>query len=973
MWGKPSPILKEKRGTFGLLKEYWPQFLLAFLFPALTVLAAFAVTGCYPFGDRTILTVDLYHQYCPFLVAFRDKVLSGESLFYSWNDGLGQEYYAAYANYAASPLNIFSLFFTAKTMPVFIEFVTCFRAGLASLFMLLFLSSNDNRRIDNITVVFSSSYALCGWFISFFWNIMWCDAVVLLPLIALGLKRLLADRKVGLYIVTLAIAIASNYYAGYFICLFMVIFAPAYYFCLFSGEKPKGDPGRLCFKTFIGAAFRFAFSSILAAGASAALTIPTYLILKNCSATGDQLKVDYGLQNDLFDFFGRLMVAANPNIRDGMANVYSGIVIVLLLPLFFLLPKRTGIKLKHKIVFGVLLAVMYLSLTNRTLNFIWHGMHFPNQIPYRESFIMSFLLVFIGFLTIRRIRSLGVKYVTGAVLSSAAFLILYEKFGSGNEGYLQIGVTLLFLIIQGAALHTVSNINVKKSEFFLETLLTVTMMVEMFAASLITIGLVCKHEGFTSYAPYGRNHEEVHAYVEQAEGSEGHMNFERSELYPNNVCDLQSLYNVKGLSIFSSTARESFVKYMRNFGFHNNNINGLRNAGLTRVTATLLNVRNLVEIDKTQAVPALFEQEYKGKVISSWANKDALSVGFMTDPAVIDYAPDYDNDLNVFSKTNDWVKSMGAEDDVYKPVTLIAGDTSGLMTVDRECSAMAFTTSSNVQNNEYSFNVTVKDADIGSDIYLYANSKKGGNVTITCGDKTRKFEIRSFQIISCGVFDGTPIEVYVKYSESPSSNITLYGYQLDRAGYDRMLEKFSDEQLFVSEYDTTSLSGHIDVKEDGLLFLSIPYAEGWSAVVDGENAEITPIQDALMGIRLKAGSHDISLKYTPAGFKAGLIISIVSVIAIALIISVSFIISRKKADKANAAEKASVPVEEGSSDKAGAEPEEPSEAGAAAPVEEVPLATVMNGGDDFSDTLAELKDKYESSADEGSEPEVKDD
>ena len=972
MWGKPSPILKEKRGTFGLLKEYWPQFLLAFLFPALTVLAAFAVTGCYPFGDRTILTVDLYHQYCPFLVAFRDKVLSGESLFYSWNDGLGQEYYAAYANYAASPLNIFSLFFTAKTMPVFIEFVTCFRAGLASLFMLLFLSSNDNRRIDNITVVFSSSYALCGWFISFFWNIMWCDAVVLLPLIALGLKRLLADRKVGLYIVTLAIAIASNYYAGYFICLFMVIFAPAYYFCLFSGEKPKGDPGRLCFKTFIGAAFRFAFSSILAAGASAALTIPTYLILKNCSATGDQLKVDYGLQNDLFDFFGRLMVAANPNIRDGMANVYSGIVIVLLLPLFFLLPKRTGIKLKHKIVFGVLLAVMYLSLTNRTLNFIWHGMHFPNQIPYRESFIMSFLLVFIGFLTIRRIRSLGVKYVTGAVLSSAAFLVLYEKFGSGNEGYLQIGVTLLFLIIQGAALHTVSNINVKKSEFFLETLLTVTMMVEMFAASLITIGLVCKHEGFTSYAPYGRNHEEVHAYVEQAEGSEGHMNFERSELYPNNVCDLQSLYNVKGLSIFSSTARESFVKYMRNFGFHNNNINGLRNAGLTRVTATLLNVRNLVEIDKTQAVPALFEQEYKGKVISSWANKDALSVGFMTDPAVIDYAPDYDNDLNVFSKTNDWVKSMGAEDDVYKPVTLIAGDTSGLMTVDRESSAMAFTTSSNVQNNEYSFNVTVKDADIGSDIYLYANSKKGGNVTITCGDKTRKFEIRSFQIISCGVFDGTPIEVYVKYSESPSSNITLYGYQLDRAGYDRMLEKFSDEQLFVTDYDTTSLSGHIDVKEDGLLFLSIPYAEGWSAVVDGENAEITPIQDALMGIRLKAGSHDISLKYTPAGFKAGLIISIVSVIAIALIISVSFIISRKKAAKANAAEKPSVPVEEGSSDKAGAGSEEPSEVNAAAPVEEVPLAAVMNGEDSFSGAVNESDNANVNSAEDGSYPEVKD-
>ena len=965
MWGKPSPILKEKSGTFGLLKEYWPQFLLAFLFPALTVLAAFAITGCHPFGDRTILTVDLYHQYCPFLVAFRNKVLSGQSLFYSWNDGLGQEYYAAYANYAASPLNIFSLFFTAKTMPVFIMFVTCFRAGLASTFMLMFLSANDNKRIDNITVVFSSSYALCGWFISFFWNIMWCDAVVLLPLIALGLRKLLLEHKYGLYIVSLAIAIVSNYYAGYFLCLFMVLFAPAYYLCLFSCEKPKGDPGRLCFKTFIGSAVRFAFSSILAAGASAVLTVPTYLILKNCSATGDTLKPDYSLQNNLFDFFGRLMVAANPNIRDGMANVYSGIVIVLLLPLFFLLPKRTGIKVKHKIVFGTLLAVMYLSLTNRTLNFIWHGFHFPNQIPYRESFLMSFLLVFIGFLTIRRIRSLGVKYITGAVLSSAAFLVLYEKFGMGNEGYLQIGVTLLFLIIQGAALHTVSNINVRKSEFFLETLLTVTMMFEMFAASLISIGLVAKHEGFTSYSPYGRNYRDVASYVNEVEGSEGHMNFERSELYPNNICDLQSLYNVKGLSIFSSTARESFVKYMRNYGFHNNNINGLRNAGLTRVTATLLNVRNLVEIDKTQSVPSLFEQEYKGKIVSSWANKDALSVGFMTDPGVIDYAPDYDKDLDVFDKTNAWVRSMGAEN-VYKPVTLITGETSGLNTLDRESQVLAFTVSNNVPNNEYSFNVTIEDADIGSDIYLYANSKKGGSVTVECGDTTRKFEIRSYQIITCGVFDGTPIHVYVKYSESPSSNITLYGYQLDRAGYDNMLEKFSDEQLNITKYDTTSIEGHIDVKEDGLLFLSIPYAEGWSAVVDGKETEIVPIQDALMGIRLGQGSHDVALKYTPAGFKAGLLISAASVVMIVCVIVVSSFISKKKNSKIQEAQTTAVntsaaPVQEGAIEAVNNMPAEA--------IEEVPLAAVIADADE----PAKSHEESENDAGEGGTPEVPND
>ncbi len=239
---KNKALLKPR---YGRLAEIWPQLLLAFSFPMLTVLAALVITGCYPFGDRTMLTVDLYHQYAPFVVTFRNKVLSGQSLLYSWNDGLGQEFYAAYANYAASPLNLFALFFTAKTIPVYIGMVTCLRAGFSGLFMMLFLSENDNNRVDNITVVFACSYALCGWYIAYFWNIMWCDAVVLLPLVMIGLRRLLIDRKCAFYAITLAVLIFSNYYAGFFVCLFLVMFAPAYYVMLFTPGKPKGDQMRL--------------------------------------------------------------------------------------------------------------------------------------------------------------------------------------------------------------------------------------------------------------------------------------------------------------------------------------------------------------------------------------------------------------------------------------------------------------------------------------------------------------------------------------------------------------------------------------------------------------------------------------------------------------------------------------------------------------------------------------------------------
>ena len=227
-----------------------PQYLLAFLFPFLTVISALAINQCHPFGDRTMLTVDLYHQYAPFLVSFRNKVLSGDSLLYSWCDGCGNEFFAAYANYAASPLNIFSLLFTAKTMPVFIGLITSVRAGLASLFMTMFLKANDDDRIDNITVAFASAYALCGWFVTDFWNIMWADAVVLLPLIILGLRKMFIKGKWGLFVISLAIALISNYYSGYFICLFLIFFAPLYWIMRYKPTCDKSNPLRISFKSF---------------------------------------------------------------------------------------------------------------------------------------------------------------------------------------------------------------------------------------------------------------------------------------------------------------------------------------------------------------------------------------------------------------------------------------------------------------------------------------------------------------------------------------------------------------------------------------------------------------------------------------------------------------------------------------------------------------------------------------------------
>ena len=76
------------RSTFRLEKDrrfVWNSkslSVVAFLFPFLVLTFAYAALQTFPFGDRHILTVDLFHQYAPFLQLMRDKVLAGGS-FYS--------------------------------------------------------------------------------------------------------------------------------------------------------------------------------------------------------------------------------------------------------------------------------------------------------------------------------------------------------------------------------------------------------------------------------------------------------------------------------------------------------------------------------------------------------------------------------------------------------------------------------------------------------------------------------------------------------------------------------------------------------------------------------------------------------------------------------------------------------------------------------------------------------------------------
>ena len=97
------------------------------------------VRGFEPFGNVSMLYSDMYHQYYPFFVAFRKALLSGESLLYSWDVGMGMDYLGLISYYLASPLNLLSVLIPEGWVLEYFSMLSPIKMGFAGLFFAIFL------------------------------------------------------------------------------------------------------------------------------------------------------------------------------------------------------------------------------------------------------------------------------------------------------------------------------------------------------------------------------------------------------------------------------------------------------------------------------------------------------------------------------------------------------------------------------------------------------------------------------------------------------------------------------------------------------------------------------------------------------------------------------------------------------------------------------------------------------------------
>ena len=807
--------------------------------------------GVYPFGDNCILHIDMYHQYCPFFTEFLNKLQSGGSLQYSWNLGLGSDFVSLYAYYLASPLNFLILLCPKSHVIEFMTLLIILKISASGLTFFLYIRHHykfvgkDGRMHKNQVIpaiVFSTAYALSGFVAAYSWDIMWMDCIALFPLIMIGLERLVQEKKAGLYYITLALCIFCNYYISIMICIFLVF---AFVLLFFSQKKGKG-----------GAVLRFGWYSLLAGASSAILLLPEIAVLSvSGSAEGGFPKTAEFYFNILAELGRGAAVTSVYTGNDHWPNLYAG-AFSLFLVWIYVLNRR--ISWKEKVPRIAMLAFFLVSFAENQLDYIWHGMHFPQALPGRQSFLYSFVLLSMGFAAVRKRKGTKIWHIAVAAIVSMMLLLLSSWYGDETVTEpVSLVITALFICVY-AVTFVLTKITGKKKR------LAFAQFAVFVAVAELAINMAATGFGTTSRVAYTEKQTDYENLLETAkeDNEETGSGFYRVEDTERKTKNDDSLYGYASATIFSSLMnldvshlfQSLFMEGGKNFYCYN---------GATPLSSSLFSVKYMLSDS------ALEESPYRTLIGGSgssflYRNNYSLPLGFVMDEQAI--ANWTSSTADRMASLNSLTSALGAEGQMLYPATCVTDANAGDTTID-----------------------------IAEDGYYYADyvSCTSDTLTVNRSDGwTKQYSKTSHRYLielgECKAGD----EIHILNSNMES--IEFQVYQLNEKVVQQAFDTLNAQTMQLTDMTDRKIEGKIQVQNAGRLILSVPADEGWTLYVDGKETEIEPLADALVGVHLEKGSYTIKLCYTTPGLKVGAGISLGAVILFLISACVRTGISRKR-------------------------------------------------------------------------------
>ena len=872
-------------------KRKWNFTALAFLFPFVGMLLVMLISGYKPFGQYSMLYSDMYHQYYPFFVAFRRSLRTGQSLLYNWSIGMGIDYLGLISYYLASPLNLLSVLVPEKLLLSYFSLLMPIKLGLAGLFFALMLRKLYGKNDFSITV-FGGLYALCAWALGYQWNVMWLDSFALLPLVVLGEIALLREKRFFLYTAALFFAVFSNYYVGFFVCVFVALVFVCYEICRFPGWKRAGLD-----------LVRIALFSLLAIGMTAILELPALAALQTTQSSVNQFPKGFrmniatkntlkGLLDAMRQVAGNMGGGLEPNFKEGLPNLYCGVGTILLAWLFLMAKE---VKLRDKVCCVTLLLFFMLSFIIRQLDYIWHGFHFPNMIPYRFSFLYSFVLLYMayrGWLLRRRFRAahiLAAALLTAGVLCCSKDLLTTQGVDF-LDGTLEIPVYILYnlgflIAFTGALLYgtirlpvpenptpeEIGDIRYRQSRcrVYARRGVLAVAVIEL-TANLLAFGLYFPGTSVRDYPKGTEAAASMFRYLREREKEP----FYRAETTHSQTLNDDALNGYNGISAFTSSANVRVTEFMKALGYGaKNTYNRYCFEESSPVANLFLDLKYMIERDGRDRTSSVFSEVHHYEKVYLLENTAYLPLGFLAEETLAEL--DFSGGDNAFFFQNAlFSAATGLDANVWTPIVGSGMTVLGNGTQVEESQVQGRVSYGECETGAYVSYFFTADRPGFACIHLDLPKRNDFVVAVNGVDVYRE-TISLPQMLAVGDLnpgDAVEVRVLCKKDETGSMTVTaaLLDEDLFRWGYSIL----NASTLHLTSFRQTRVEGSIRCDRDGLLYTSVPQNGNWHLYVDGQEVEPTLVGDCMISVSLTQGEHSIVLKYRNRAFALGAAVTI---------------------------------------------------------------------------------------------------
>ena len=872
------------------IRKYIGRYTLLFLILCGAVLLPFSISG-----KSLIWKTDGAAQYFPYLQYMgnylRDTLegflLHGQRVLqmFDFSIGMGDDLGAIFRSH---PLDFIAAIIPGKYTEAAYEFLVIFRIYLAGLSFSAFCFYWKKK--ENAVLMGSMIYLFSGYVLNLGLRHPTFNApLIILPLFLVGADLVIRGKNGLLFSFMTGLGFISNYYFMYMCSIAMACYVVLRFFGVYKEKR---------IKNFFCMGIRLVLYYLLGIGTVAVVLIPTLMRLTTSARLVTTYDDSWLVFENVERYYKWFITLITPYRSVGYST-YLNYAVMVVPALVFLFVRKMREHLSLKI--AVLLEIVGILLP--VCGYIMSGF---SNVNYRWIFVFSLTVSYVCVIMAENIHTLSKKQI----------------WALGIVTVLYCGLVHIFKVEEDIDLYWIAG----AVELVVCVLLILGLRWKKVSRKVwerVLIGIVCCSCIISGHYTFSEEYGDVVSDYMDSDSTWDYFTQARFKRF-NKIKD-DSFYRVdtntvesgkenmsiilgyNGISMYNSIINANIIEYLLDQESPGiNAVHRLFSMDGRAASEALANVKYyMAPVEETGEVPYGFvlNEEFSGTNYLIYENQYPLSFGYSYDQYISE--EDY-NELTALEKQQIMMEAVVvSEDTEVSGLESVTNGNDEIITVPLELptngtNIKVTKTGYKVEEVGGSFTISYEKKP-GYETYLrfkglYMDVDAAGVIitspriskSITLRGEDRTYTLgRTNYLVNLGYNEESGTEE-INIQFNASKKFQLEGIEIcyvSQENHISNIEKLNEEALQEVEMGINTVSGKVNLSKERFMVFSIPYSDGWTAYVDGEEAELSRANVMYMGIMLEAGEHEIRLEYCTPGVKTGAVITVVSdVILIGLLL-----------------------------------------------------------------------------------------